>query len=63
MDGRDDEARVASIMAVRPLLIGVACVSTTDPTPSPATMLMTMVRGSGQWKRASTSIPTRPKMR
>ena len=39
---------VASMTAQRVSSMGVAWVSTTEPAPSPATMVMTMVRGSGQ---------------
>ncbi len=34
--------------AVRPGPSGVAWVSTTEPSPSPRTMVMTIVRGSGE---------------
>jgi hypothetical protein len=36
------------MIAVRPGRIGVACVSTTEPSPSPATIVITMLRASEQ---------------
>ena len=57
---RSDVARVASTTMVRPGSMGVACVSTTEPLPSPSMMVMTMERGSGLWKVASVSATTRP---
>ena len=55
----------ASITAVRgspsgPAPTGVACVSTTLPAPSPSTMRITMVRGSGLVNSAMTGTPSRP---
>ncbi len=49
----------ASSTAVRgspsgPGPIGVACVSTTLPAPSPSTMRITMVRGPGATNSATT---------
>jgi hypothetical protein len=38
---------------------GVACVSTTEPVPSPSTISIATVRGSGQVKAASTGTPSR----
>ena len=35
----------------------VACVSTTLPAPSPSTMVMTIVRASGQANSARTGTP------
>ena len=60
---RSEVASVASTMAVRPGPSGVAWVSTTEPAPSPATIVIAIVRGSGAWKRASTSTATGPATR
>jgi hypothetical protein len=54
----------ASITAVRgcpsgPGRSGVACVSTTEPAPSPSTISIVTVRGSGQLKAARTGTPSR----
>ncbi|CAO0835271.1 hypothetical protein SMICM17S_02242 [Streptomyces microflavus] len=38
----------------------MACVSTTDPAPSPSMMCMTTVRGSGAVNRARTGTTSRP---
>ena len=59
---RGEWARTASLTRVRARpsgcgASGVAWVSTTLPAPSPRVMCMTMVRGSGQVKRASTGMP------
>ncbi len=39
---------------------GVACVSTTEPVPSPAVIRMTTVLGSGAVNTARTGTTTRP---
>jgi hypothetical protein len=61
---RSECAITASITAVRgcpsgPGRSGVACVSTTEPTPSPSTISIVTVRGSGQLKAARTGTPSR----
>ena len=38
---------------------GVACVSTTEPVPSPSTISIVTVRGSGQLNSARTGTPKR----
>ncbi len=60
---RSECATIASITAVRgspsgPGRNGVACVSTTEPAPSPSTISMVMVRGSGQLNSARTGTPS-----
>jgi hypothetical protein len=62
--GRSLCATVASMTAVRGRPCssgrsGVACVSTTLPAPSPSTISMVIVRGSGQVNSAITGTPTR----
>ena len=61
---RSEWAITASSTAVRgspsgPGRSGVACVSTTEPAPSPSTISMVTVRGSGQLNAARTGTPTR----
>ena len=61
---RGEWAIVASVIIVRGRphgsgAIGVAWVSTTLPAPSPSTMVMTMVRASGQANSARTGTPSR----
>jgi hypothetical protein len=63
--GRSEYATTASITAVRaapsgPGRSGVACVSTTEPVPSPSTISMVTVRGSGQLNSACTGTPNGP---
>ena len=60
--GRSEWATTASITAVRgrpsgPGRSGVACVSTTLPAPSPSTISIVTVRGSGQLNSAYTGMP------
>lgn len=38
---------------------GVACVSTTEPAPSPSTISIVIVRSSGQVNAARTGTPNR----
>src|SRR5579875_2839464 len=62
--GRPDVAMTASITAVLgcpsgPGPSGVAWVSTTLPAPSPSTIRITTVLGSGQVNSASTGTPRR----
>jgi hypothetical protein len=65
---RSECAITASITAVRgcpsgPGRSGVPCVSTTEPTPSPSTISIVTVRGSGQLNAACTGTPIRPATR
>ena len=62
--GRSECTTTASITAVRgrpsgPGRNGVACVSTTLPAPSPSTISIVTVRGSGQLNSACTGTPKR----
>ena len=62
--GRSEYATTASITAVRgrPAASGrsgVAWVSTTEPAPSPSTISIVIVRGSGQLNTACTGTPKR----
>ena len=62
--GRSECATTASMTAVRgrPMASGrsgVAWVSTTEPAPSPSTISIVIVRGSGQLNAACTGTPNR----